>query len=171
MAELAPSAHPTRVALFVTCLGDVFYPEAGKATVRVLRRLGVHVDFPQAQTCCGQPAFNAGLRRQARAVTRHQLDVLSPYDDVVVKGKSMATEEIQLNDHLEAQGYEVVETNLGEHIIQLAGEAPSHIIAPAIHKTRKQIAELLHDKLQTPYTKVIPEMTQIARRTGDIELS
>ncbi len=84
---------------------------------------------------------------------------------VVVKGKSMATEEIQLNDHLEAEGYEVVETDLGEYIIQLAGEAPSHIIAPAIHKTRKQIAELLHDKLQTPYTEVIPEMTQIARRS------
>ncbi|ETX00205.1 MAG: (Fe-S)-binding protein [Candidatus Entotheonella factor] len=84
---------------------------------------------------------------------------------VVVKGKSMATEEIQLNDHLEAEGYEVVETDLGEYIIQLAGEAPSHIIAPAIHKTRKQIAELLHDKLQTPYTEVIPEMTQIARHS------
>lgn len=84
---------------------------------------------------------------------------------VVVKGKSMATEEIQLNDHLEAEGYEVVETDLGEYIIQLAGESPSHIIAPAIHKTRKQIAELLHDKLQTPYTEVIPEMTQVARRS------
>ena len=83
---------------------------------------------------------------------------------VVVKGKSMATEEIELNPHLEQLGYEVVETDLGEYIIQLAGESPSHIIAPAIHKTRKQIAALLHDKLQTPYTEAIPEMTQIARR-------
>jgi L-lactate dehydrogenase complex protein LldF len=84
---------------------------------------------------------------------------------VIVKGKSMATEEIQLNPHLEQQGYDVVETDLGEYIIQLAHESPSHIIAPAIHKTRKQIAALLHDKLGTPYTEVIPEMTQIARRT------
>src|SRR5712692_5114856 len=83
---------------------------------------------------------------------------------VIVKGKSMATEEIHLNPHLEQHGYEVIETDLGEYIIQLAGETPSHIIAPAIHKTRQQIAALLHEQLGTPYTEVIPEMTQIARR-------
>ncbi|GIX47487.1 MAG: iron-sulfur cluster-binding protein [Candidatus Tectimicrobiota bacterium] len=83
----------------------------------------------------------------------------------VVKGKSMATEEIDLNAFLEQQGYEVLETDLGEYIIQLAGETPSHIIAPAIHKTRQQIAALFHDKLGVPYTEHIPEMTQIARRT------
>jgi L-lactate dehydrogenase complex protein LldE len=88
MAEPVQSAHPTRVALFVTCLGDVFYPEVGEATVRVLRRLGVQVDFPPAQTCCGQPAFNAGFRAQARAVARHQLEVLAPYDHVVVPSGS-----------------------------------------------------------------------------------
>jgi L-lactate dehydrogenase complex protein LldF len=83
---------------------------------------------------------------------------------VIVKGKSMAAEEIHLNPHLEQHGYEVIETDLGEYIIQLAGETPSHIIAPAIHKTRQQIAKLLHDKLGTAYTEAIPEMTQIARR-------
>jgi L-lactate dehydrogenase complex protein LldE len=88
MAEPAQSARPTRVALFVTCLGDVFYPEAGEAVVRVLRRLGVQVDFPLAQTCCGQPAFNAGFRVQARAVARHQLEVLAPYEYVVVPSGS-----------------------------------------------------------------------------------
>jgi len=88
MAEPAQSARSMRVALFVTCLGDVFYPEAGEATVRVLRRLGVQVDFPPAQTCCGQPAFNTGLRAQARAVARHQLEVLAPYDYVVVPSGS-----------------------------------------------------------------------------------
>lgn len=82
---------------------------------------------------------------------------------VIVKGKSMATEEIHLNPHLEQRGYEVVETDLGEYIIQLAGETPSHIIAPAIHKTREQVAALLHEKLGTPYTDVVQEMTQIAR--------
>jgi L-lactate dehydrogenase complex protein LldF len=82
---------------------------------------------------------------------------------VVVKGKSMATEEIHLNPFLEERGLEVLETDLGEYIIQLAGETPSHIIAPAIHKTRQQIARLLHEKLGTPYTEHIPEMTQIAR--------
>ena len=62
----------------------------------------------------------------------------------VTKGKSMISEEIALNDALIAAGLEVVETDLGEYIIQLAGEPPSHIIAPAIHKTRHQITELFH---------------------------
>src|SRR2546427_4283443 len=83
---------------------------------------------------------------------------------LVVKSKSMATEEIHLNAALEREGITAVETDLGEYIIQLAGETPSHIIAPAIHKTRQQIAALLHEQLGTPYTEVIPEMTQIARR-------
>ncbi len=63
----------------------------------------------------------------------------------VTKGKSMIGEEMSLNDALEGQGIEVVETDLGEYIIQLAKESPSHIIAPAIHKTRNQITELFHE--------------------------
>ncbi len=63
----------------------------------------------------------------------------------VTKGKSMIGEEMDLNDALEKQGIEVVETDLGEYIIQLARERPSHIIAPAIHKTRDQITELFHE--------------------------
>ncbi len=62
----------------------------------------------------------------------------------VIKGKSMMAEEINLNAALEASGLEVVETDLGEYIVQLAKEMPSHIIAPAMHKTKKQIAELFH---------------------------
>ncbi len=63
----------------------------------------------------------------------------------VTKGKSMIGEEMSLNDALESEGIEVVETDLGEYIIQLAKEYPSHIIAPAIHKTRTQITELFHE--------------------------
>ena len=63
----------------------------------------------------------------------------------ITKGKSMVGEEIGLNDVLEAAGHDVVETDLGEYIIQLARESPSHIIAPAIHKTRGQIAALFHE--------------------------
>lgn len=62
----------------------------------------------------------------------------------ITKGKSMVAEEIALNEALEQAGFETVETDLGEYIIQLAHEPPSHIIAPAIHKTRAQIAELFH---------------------------
>jgi len=63
---------------------------------------------------------------------------------LVVKGKSMVSEEIGLNEVLEKNGIQVAETDLGEYIIQLAGETPSHIIAPAIHKTRDQITELFY---------------------------
>ena len=77
-----------RVALFVTCLADVFYPEAGTAAVRVLRRLGVEVEFPPAQTCCGQPAFNAGFRDQARAVAQRHVRLLADDDYVVVPSGS-----------------------------------------------------------------------------------
>lgn len=82
----------------------------------------------------------------------------------VVKGKSMVTEEIGLNTALTANGVEVNETDLGEYIIQLAGEHPSHIIAPAIHKTRQQIGRLFADKLGIPYTDDPPTLTRAARK-------
>jgi L-lactate dehydrogenase complex protein LldF len=81
----------------------------------------------------------------------------------VVKSKSMASEEIHLNQALEAAQLEVVETDLGEYIIQLAGETPSHIIAPCIHKTREQISALFQEHLGMPPTDDIPTMTRTAR--------
>jgi L-lactate dehydrogenase complex protein LldF len=83
---------------------------------------------------------------------------------LAVKGKSMVTEEIGLNSYLEAAGIEVAEADLGEFIVQLAGEHPSHIIAPAIHKTRKEIGELFAEKLGIPYTDDPPALTQAARK-------
>ncbi len=83
---------------------------------------------------------------------------------LAVKGKSMLAEEIGLNPALEAAGIETVETDLGEYIIQLAGEAPSHIIAPAIHKTREAVGRLFADKLGIPYTDDPPTLTLAARR-------
>jgi L-lactate dehydrogenase complex protein LldE len=61
------------VQLFVTCLVDSFFPGIGTSIVHVLNRAGVHVEFPAGQTCCGQPAFNAGLRRAARPLAEHTL--------------------------------------------------------------------------------------------------
>ena len=69
----------------------------------------------------------------------------------IVKSKSMATEEVELNPYLESIGLKVIETDLGEYIIQLAGEHPSHIIAPAIHKTKDDISKLFSEKLDIPY--------------------
>ncbi|MDP6540000.1 MAG: LutB/LldF family L-lactate oxidation iron-sulfur protein [Planctomycetota bacterium] len=82
----------------------------------------------------------------------------------IVKSKSMATEEIRLNEHLEQAGHRPVETDLGEWIIQLAGETPSHIIAPAIHKTKRQVGELFAEKLGIPRSEDERELTRAARR-------
>jgi L-lactate dehydrogenase complex protein LldF len=82
----------------------------------------------------------------------------------VVKSKSMATEEIHLNGALEAAGLEPVETDLGEWIIQLAKETPSHIVVPAIHKTKGQIAELFTDKVGIEPTDDVDKLTGAARR-------
>ena len=85
----------------------------------------------------------------------------------ITKGKSMISEEIALNDALEDAGYEVVETDLGEYIIQLANEPPSHIIAPAVHKTKHQITELFHEHHQrlgfTERVTDIPDIVDEAR--------
>lgn len=82
---------------------------------------------------------------------------------LIVKSKSMASEEIHLNQALEAAGLTIAETDLGEYIIQMAGETPSHIIAPAIHKTREQVSALFHQHLGMPPTDDIPTMTRTAR--------
>ena len=85
----------------------------------------------------------------------------------VVKSKSMVSEELELNHALEKAGVRVAETDLGEYIIQLANEKPSHIIAPAIHKTKKDVAELFREKLEATEADLadVPGMTLLARRT------
>ena len=72
------------VQLFVTCILDTLYPETGEAVVRVLRRAGAQVDFPSGQTCCGQPAFNAGIRAQARQMAQHTIQVFESTSGWVV---------------------------------------------------------------------------------------
>jgi L-lactate dehydrogenase complex protein LldE len=75
---------PETVQLFVTCLVDTLYPRAGEAVVKVLRRAGMQVEFPQAQTCCGQPAFNAGMRSQARTLATHTIRIFESAPGPVV---------------------------------------------------------------------------------------
>jgi len=96
----------------------------------------------------------------------------------IAKSKSMVSEEIELNHALEAQGIEVIETDLGEYIVQLRHERPSHLITPAAHLRKEQVAELFHEKLGIPYTTDIPTLTATARKilrevflTADIGLS
>jgi len=93
------------------------------------------------------------------------LDIARRHDaQRMVKGKSMVSEEIGLNHALEAAGIEALETDMGEYIVQLAGEAPSHIIMPAIHKTKQQIAELFAEKVPgVAYTENVDELIRIGR--------
>ncbi len=82
----------------------------------------------------------------------------------VVKAKSMVTEEIHLNSYLQSRGMKVVETDLGEYIVQLAGEKPSHIIAPAAHKTRQDVGRLFAEKLGVEYSEDPAVLAKLARK-------
>ncbi len=72
------------IQLFVTCLVDTFFPETGEAMLRVLNRAGVNVEFPTEQTCCGQPAFNAGLRSDARPLAQHTIRTFERTSGLVI---------------------------------------------------------------------------------------
>ncbi len=82
----------------------------------------------------------------------------------VIKSKCMTGEEIHINDKLEKEGFEVVESDLGEYIVQLRKEPPYHIVFPAMHLRTKQISDLFHDKLKSEPTDKPEELTMIARR-------
>lgn len=79
-----------KVSLMVTCLGDALFPEVGMATVKLLRRLGVEVDFPKAQTCCGQPHFNSGYHAEARLLAKHAIQTFAGDHLVVTPSGSCA---------------------------------------------------------------------------------
>jgi len=79
-----------KLSLMITCLGDCIRPEAGKATVRILRRLGHEIDFPEGQTCCGQPMFNSGYASLAREQAKHTIRVFEGQQAVVVPSGSCA---------------------------------------------------------------------------------
>jgi len=81
----------TTVQLFITCLTDSFFPATGEAVVEILERLGLGVDFARQQTCCGQPQFNAGLRKDARAMAEHTIEVFEKTTgDIVTPSGSCA---------------------------------------------------------------------------------
>ena len=86
-----PAKPKVKASLFVTCLIDQFYPQVGEAVVKVLHRLGVEVSFPSDQTCCGQPAFNAGHWREAAPVGRRFLELFQGDEYVVVPSGSCAS--------------------------------------------------------------------------------
>jgi L-lactate dehydrogenase complex protein LldF len=103
--------------------------------------------------------------REPLAVNQYILD-LARENGVksVVKSKSMASEEIHLNRHLEEAGLEVTETDLGEWIVQLAGERPSHMVMPAIHMTKEQVAEVFSKEVNERLAADIPALVKLARK-------
>ena len=108
---------------------------------------------------------NVFFARDSEEATRYVTELATSRGvKTVVKSKSMVSEEMGLNERLEEAGIESVETDLGEYIIQLAGEAPFHIIAPAIHKSREDVSELFEDKLDAPRYTSIDDLAQEARR-------
>lgn len=77
-----------KVSLFITCLSDLFYPEAGKHTVELLEKLGCVVDFPEQQTCCGQPAYNSGFQKEAKSAAKQLIKSFQDADYVVAPSGS-----------------------------------------------------------------------------------
>ncbi|MBY0338614.1 MAG: (Fe-S)-binding protein [Acetobacteraceae bacterium] len=88
-SPILPAMKP-RVALFVTCLVDLYRPSVGFAALKLLERAGCEVEVPPAQTCCGQPAYNSGDRRTAQELARQVIDAFRGYDYVVAPSGSCA---------------------------------------------------------------------------------
>ena len=94
----------------------------------------------------------------------HLLDICRRHGaTAVVKGKSMVSEELGVNEHLAAAGIDAVETDLGEYIVQLAGQRPSHIVGPALHLSREDVGKLFQEKLSIPYTDDPEQLMSAAR--------
>jgi len=119
------------------------------------------------------PEFEANFQRRggkviwANDATEAQKEILNIINRVggktVIKSKSMTTEEIHINDFLEKQGIESLESDLGEYIVQLLGQPPYHIVTPAMHLSKEEIAKVFHDKFGTPLDYTPEQLVQKAR--------
>jgi L-lactate dehydrogenase complex protein LldF len=129
---------------------------------RALADLDVYLEeFERNATARGAVVHWAGSRED---VNRIVCEIASRHGvKKAVKSKSMVTEECALNEALEAAGIEVVETDLGEYILQLAKEPPSHIVAPVVHKTREEVSDLFAEKHRKPRKTDIGDLTREAR--------
>jgi L-lactate dehydrogenase complex protein LldF len=121
----------------------------------------------QLEAACTRNGIRVHWAETTAVANRVVLEIIQSHAaSRVVKGKSMVSEEMHLNAFLASHGIEAIETDLGEFIIQLNGETPSHIIVPAIHKNKAQIAKIFHEKVPgAPYTEEVVELNAIARRT------
>jgi L-lactate dehydrogenase complex protein LldF len=142
---------------------DEWRDHASEIRAKIVKDLPAYLDqFSANATAAGAVVHRA---RDAQAARDIVFNVLRDRKvKKIVKAKSMVTEEIHLNAHLESLGMQVIETDLGEYIVQLAGETPSHILAPAIHKNRRQVGELFAKKLGVEYSDDPTVLTGMARK-------
>jgi L-lactate dehydrogenase complex protein LldF len=137
--------------------------QAREIRTRTIDELDRHLDdFERAVVARGGRVHRCRTAEEARAKVAEICRAAGA--KLAVKSKSMASEEIGLNEALEAEGTKVVETDLGEYILQLAGEHPVHIIAPAIEKTAADVAELFSRVEGKPVAPELGELTRAARR-------
>lgn len=129
---------------------------------KVIENLDKYLEqFEKNFTACGGKVIWAETAEEALQAV---LDICREKNTrQVVKAKSMVTEEIKLNEFLQEHGIESVETDLGEYIQQLDGEPPYHIVTPAMHKSKEDVARVFHDKLGTPLNLTPTEITKVAR--------
>jgi len=142
---------------------DHLKEKASAIRTRVLDDLPAYLDeFSANATRAGAVVYRAKDAQSARETVFRILKDRGVAN--IVKAKSMVSEEIALNNYLISRDMSVVETDLGEYIVQLAGEPPSHILGPALHKNRQQIGRLFEQELGVPYTENVEELIGIARR-------
>jgi L-lactate dehydrogenase complex protein LldF len=141
---------------------DLVRDVARRAKMDMLHDLAGHLErFEEKLTANGVHVHWAENGAQANQIV---LDIAKKHAvKRIVKGKSMASEETHLNHALEGAGLHVVETDLGEYIVQLAKDRPSHIILPIIHMTREDIGKVMHDTIQVPYSDDTATLAGYAR--------
>jgi len=151
----------------ITALASLPDPEAARRRAAAIRQHTIENlprylgEFAAKVEANGINVHHAANAREAVAIT---LELARQQGaQLIAKSKSMVTEEIGLNAALEAAGMRVVETDLGEYIVQLRGEHPTHIITPAVHLRREEVAQTFHEQLDVPYSTDVGTMTQTAR--------
>ncbi|MFD3325129.1 (Fe-S)-binding protein [Streptomyces sp. NPDC058701] len=124
-----------RAALFVTCVNDALYPRTGIAVVRLLERLGVTVDFPAAQSCCGQPQYNTGYRYETEPLVRRTAEAFAGYEYVVTPSGSCAA---MIREHYPRIGRKAAAEGRGTALADLAAD-----LAPRVYELTEFLVDVL----------------------------
>ncbi|MGW7461069.1 (Fe-S)-binding protein [Streptomyces sp. NPDC054797] len=124
-----------RAALFVTCVNDALYPRTGIAVVRLLERLGVGVDFPAGQSCCGQPQYNTGYRRESEPLMRRTAEAFAGHEYVVTPSGSCAA---MIREHYPRIGRKAAQEGRGSALAEAADS-----LAPRVYELTEFLVDVL----------------------------